>query len=294
MTKHELYPIAEYCVRQGLKNTKDGLWSVPIQEIKKVFGLTYNGSKEQNEELYRELMSREEINELIMTEDCIEMTYHMEYCPECQQGGLAGAVSLLSVLGCNMSDEHDMKELDPSRFKGVYHMTKNELFIDKINQILKSVDFKKLDESCNSEDKSYARTILDRMHDALVEVYDTDYIDWSCGDFIYIPAVIRGEKSGHISLGLVNLDLQSSGEHWGTYIFTEKGVLDHGGKLSDAQNTMLNAEYIPYQYWYTAYLPDDHHVDFDNVPDDVKGIISSYLGEEISNASIEEGEQELA
>lgn len=168
-------------------------------------------------------------------------------------------------------------------------MTKNELFIDKINQILKTVNFKKLDESCNTEDKSYAKTILDRMHNALVEVYETDCFDWRCGDFVDIPAVIRGEKSGHISLGLVNLDLQSSGEHWGTFIFTEKGVLDHGGKLSDGENALLNAEYIPYQYWYTAYLPDDHHVDFDNVPEDVKGIIGGYLGEDILN----EGDQEL-
>ena len=50
MTKRELYPIAEYCIRKGLKNTKDGLWSVPLKEIKKVFGTTYTGTKEQNEE----------------------------------------------------------------------------------------------------------------------------------------------------------------------------------------------------------------------------------------------------
>ncbi len=47
-------------------------------------------------------MTREEINELIMTEDCIEMAYHLRFCPECQQGGIAGAASLLSVLGCNI------------------------------------------------------------------------------------------------------------------------------------------------------------------------------------------------
>lgn len=119
MTKHELYPIAEYCIRKGLKNTKDGIWSIPLQEIKKVFGSTYIGSKEQNEEIYRELMTREEINELIMTEDSIEMAYHLRFCPECQQGGLAGAVSLLSVLGCNVSDEHEEERLTPSSFRTI-------------------------------------------------------------------------------------------------------------------------------------------------------------------------------
>lgn len=37
-----------------------------------------------------------------MTEDAIEMTYHMEYCENCQNS----PGSLLSVMGCNIYDEH--------------------------------------------------------------------------------------------------------------------------------------------------------------------------------------------
>ena len=37
-----------------------------------------------------------------MTEDCIEMTYHMEYCENCQDDPAA----LLSVLGCNLTEDH--------------------------------------------------------------------------------------------------------------------------------------------------------------------------------------------
>lgn len=48
-----------------------------------------------------------EINELIMTEDNIEMTAHLENCPECQQGGLKGAMELVSLMGCNIYDEHE-------------------------------------------------------------------------------------------------------------------------------------------------------------------------------------------
>ena len=40
------------------------------------------------------------------TEDCIEMTYHMEYCENCQQGGLEGAMNLFSLMGCNLYDVH--------------------------------------------------------------------------------------------------------------------------------------------------------------------------------------------
>lgn len=172
-------------------------------------------------------------------------------------------------------------------------MNKSELYITKVNQILQTVDFKILDKSCNSDDKTYAKDILDRMHKALIDVYGTDYFDWRCGDFVDVPAVIRGEKTGYVSLGLVNLDLQSSGEHWGTYIFTENGVLDHGEKATKVDQILLNNRYIPYQYWYTPYIPDDHHVDFDNMPEEVKAIIGGYLGEEISDVTIEKGEQDL-
>lgn len=35
------------------------------------------------------------------------MTYHLEHCPNCQQGGIAGALNLVSLMGCNIYDEHD-------------------------------------------------------------------------------------------------------------------------------------------------------------------------------------------
>ena len=50
----------------------------------------------------------EEINELIMMEDCIEMTCHLQYCESCQ----SDPASLLSVLGCNIYDEHDFESAE--------------------------------------------------------------------------------------------------------------------------------------------------------------------------------------
>ena len=54
-----------------------------------------------------EQQKEEEINELIMTEDNIEMAAHMAHCPECRQGGLKGAMELVSLMGCNIYDEHE-------------------------------------------------------------------------------------------------------------------------------------------------------------------------------------------
>ena len=58
-------------------------------------------------ELTEEQQKEKEINELIMTEDNIEMTAHLENCPECQQGGIKGAMELVSLMGCNIYDEHE-------------------------------------------------------------------------------------------------------------------------------------------------------------------------------------------
>jgi hypothetical protein len=61
-----------------------------------------------------------------------------------------------------------------------------------------------------------------------VEVYRTDNLDYGDYEFVDVPAVIRGRNTRHIGLGIVTLDLQSSGEHSGTFFLTPRGVIDQG------------------------------------------------------------------
>lgn len=107
MDKIKLKQLADYAVREGTEYTTDGRWSVSYDELYFHFGEDITDANENGKLLEEELRQREEINELIMTEDAIEMTYHLEYCPNCQQGGFAGALHLVSLLGCNIYDEHD-------------------------------------------------------------------------------------------------------------------------------------------------------------------------------------------
>lgn len=99
--------LADYCVREGTDHTEDGKWSVSYDELYYHFDSTtitnHNG---MGRLLCEELRQREAVNELIMTEDCIEMTYHMEYCENCQEGGIKGAMSLFSLMGCNLYNVH--------------------------------------------------------------------------------------------------------------------------------------------------------------------------------------------
>ena len=107
MDKNKLKKLVDYAVREGTAHTTDGRWSVSYDELHYHFGEKITDANENGKLLEEELRQREEINALIMTEDAIEMTYHLEHCPNCQQGGIAGALNLVSLMGCNICDEHD-------------------------------------------------------------------------------------------------------------------------------------------------------------------------------------------
>lgn len=151
----------------------------------------------------------------------------------------------------------------------------SEIFIQQINDyVLPDIDLDKLDRSCNSQDNEYAKETLKRMHDIFVDVYGTDYLDGEY-QFVEIPAVVRGRSTGHISIGLVLLDIESSGEHWGTYFFSPLGVIDDGDKnLTPKEKAYLMAKFSPYDYWYTVEIQRDHHVDFENIPAEAADIVN--------------------
>lgn len=107
MDKNKLKRLADYAVHEGMEHTTDGRWSVSYYELYYNFGENITDANENGKLLEEELRQREEINELIMTEDAIEMTYHLEHCPNCQQGGITGALNLVSLMDCNIYDEYD-------------------------------------------------------------------------------------------------------------------------------------------------------------------------------------------
>ena len=107
MNKNKLKKLADYAVQEGTEHTTDGRWSVSYDELYYRFGEAVTDTNGNGKLLEEEIRQREEINALIMTEDAIEMTFHVEHCPNCQQGGIAGALNLVSLMGCNIYDEHD-------------------------------------------------------------------------------------------------------------------------------------------------------------------------------------------
>ncbi|MCQ4770295.1 hypothetical protein NE579_07445 [Intestinimonas massiliensis] len=107
MNKKRIKQLADYAVRKSTEHTADGRWKISYVELRSRFGIDVSDVNENGKMLEKELRQREEINELIMTEDAIEMTCHLEYCPNCCEGGINGATHLISLMGCNLYDEHD-------------------------------------------------------------------------------------------------------------------------------------------------------------------------------------------
>ena len=153
-------------------------------------------------------------------------------------------------------------------------------FLGKINEILKETDFYLLNVSCNGGDTAYAAQKLLAMHQAFEEVYGEGYVEEGYG-MVMMPAVIRGRESGIHALAVVTLDLESSGEHWGTTFLSPGGPLVQGYVyLTEEQKQAIKEYYVPYDYWYTPLVERDNHVDFTDMPDSVANIrkmVDEYL-----------------
>jgi hypothetical protein len=84
-------------------------------------------------------------------------------------------------------------------------------------------------------------------------------------------------------IALLSLDLSSSGERWGTDFLCKFGVIPqdgytdvsrHGVQKSEAKKII--SSYVPYDYAYTAGIPDDIHVDRGSLPDEIKAVLSDF------------------
>lgn len=150
--------------------------------------------------------------------------------------------------------------------------SKMNRYIDKVNAIIKHVDFGVLNISCNLGNPNYAQNILLDLHKAFEEIYGNGYVEEENG-MVLMPAVIRGEESEIQTLALVTIDLMSSGEHWGTIFFTPGGIIEQGDpELNDEQKRAISEYYMPYKYWYTPLVENDIHVSFDEMPESVQNI----------------------
>ena len=154
---------------------------------------------------------------------------------------------------------------------------KDEIFVNNINLRLGEVDFKKVTESYKTHDYTEAKELLKMMHEEFCESFGTSNVDELIdGDdvFIHLPAVMRSRKTGELCVGLVYVDTESSGEHWGTAFAFSNGFIDQND--TDANNPMVGERkaFGVYDYWYTPDYDGDIHSNRDYAPDVVKELLN--------------------
>ena len=160
---------------------------------------------------------------------------------------------------------------------------KNDVFIEKLNsEIIPYIDYENLERSYKSTDKTYAKEVLKAIHNKFMSVYNTDALKES-DEMVTLPAVIKGINTDEICIGVVDIDLESSGEHWGTAFLTKHGLLQQGSsELTKDEKQFLAETFSPYVYAYTIGVENDIHVNINNLPPDMKEFLQ-FCHEEQNN-----------
>lgn len=174
-------------------------------------------------------------------------------------------------------------------------MSKLEQYIDYINEhILPFIDYNALDRSYQTEEKEYAKGILNRLHTAMLEQYGDTRLTCGHGDmqeeYAVVPGVVQGKKTGEIAIALLGIDLLSSGEHCQTEFLCKYGVVSQGNSdLPKALSGEITARYLPYDYCYTADIPGDIHISKHNLPEGIKEVLQTFQDHtaELLNSGIE-------
>lgn len=142
-------------------------------------------------------------------------------------------------------------------------------------------DAKQIAESYKTADKTAAKKFLKELHNIFVETFGTNHVDDFADEgegMIHLPAILKSIKTGDVRIGLVAVDTESSGEHWGTQHMISKGFVDAYDEDIDEQCKAELHSFGAYKYWYTPTYFGDIHVNKSDMPDDVREIINYAVG----------------
>ena len=147
--------------------------------------------------------------------------------------------------------------------------------------ILPFIDYNEIDRSYRTEEKAYAKGVLNRLHTAMLEQYGDAQLVCGYGDmqenYAVVPGVVQGKKTGEIALALLGIDLSSSGEHCQTEFLCKYGVVLQGhNDLPKALAGEITARYLPYDYCYTADILGDIHISKGRLPEGIKEILQTF------------------
>lgn len=145
---------------------------------------------------------------------------------------------------------------------------KQEDFAEYLNrEVLFSCNFESL---CKPE---AVKELLKDMTNKFREIYGTDELIEDM-EFVLVPAVIKPEKCKELFAGIVQLDLTSSGEHYGTDFFTPFGIINPCNENLLAVHKKYLRLLHPYDYYPTIQYPGDIHVNWSKCPKEAMDVVN--------------------
>ena len=156
-------------------------------------------------------------------------------------------------------------------------------YVDYINaNVLPKINYERLQADYGTEDKAYAKSVLNALHQGVQAVYGTETFGReTAGGYVLLPGVVQSKDTGELCIALLELDLQSSGEHCGTDFLVRYGCVNQFEEEMPAKvKKFLHDTYGSYEYGYTATLTDDIHVDRVKLPPAMREVLENFKGYE--------------
>lgn len=97
--------MAEELIKEGTAQTSNGKWIVSFEEVSQHFDCTVTPTNGIGQMLITELEARDDVANLVIAEDCMEMTYYLDHAPASATPE-EKITTLFSLMGCNLEDVH--------------------------------------------------------------------------------------------------------------------------------------------------------------------------------------------
>ncbi|MEG0036490.1 MAG: hypothetical protein RR743_07500 [Oscillospiraceae bacterium] len=152
-------------------------------------------------------------------------------------------------------------------------------YVDYINRnVLPKINYNRLQADYETADKAYAKSVLNALHQGALAVYGTETFDEdAAGGYVLLPGVVQSKSTGNLCIALLELDLQSSGEHCGTDFLTHYGCIHQFEEEMPATvRTFLHDTYGSYDYAYTMNLENDIHIDPRRFSPEIRELLDTF------------------
>ena len=158
-------------------------------------------------------------------------------------------------------------------------MDKIDQYIETINRnVLSKTSYDRLQADYATEEKAYAKGVLNALHMAAVEVYGSDCLeDGGELEYVLLPGIIQSKANGNLCIGLLEIDLLSSGEHCGTDFLTRFGCVNQSdSEMPGKVKRFLSNTYGAYDYAYTLQLENDIHIDPSRFSPEIREMLDTF------------------